>query len=44
VALPDAANEANLFYFFGIMTASYEKKPAFETFRRLVQELGAVTS
>jgi hypothetical protein len=29
-----------LFHFFGVMTANYERKPAFETFRRLVSELG----
>jgi hypothetical protein len=40
VALRNASNEENLFCFFGIMKANYERKPAFETFRRLLQELG----
>jgi len=40
VALRNAGNADNLFCFFGIMTANYERKPAFETFRKLVQELG----
>lgn len=41
VSLRAPDNEANLFYFFGIMTADYQRKPAFETYRRLVEELGA---
>ncbi len=40
VALQEPANENDLFSFFGIMTADYAQKPAFETFRRLVQEIG----
>jgi hypothetical protein len=40
VALRTAANEQNLFGFFGIMTADYQRKPAFEVFRRVVRELG----
>jgi hypothetical protein len=41
VSLRNASNEENLFNFFGIMTADYERKPAFETIRKLVRELGA---
>jgi len=40
VAPPTPDNEADLFSFFGIMTAGYEPKPAFATFRALIQELG----
>ena len=40
VALPNPENENDLFSFFGIMTASYERKPAFQTYRNLIQELG----
>jgi hypothetical protein len=39
VALPNADNETNPFHFFGIMTAAYEPKPAFEVFRNLIREL-----
>jgi hypothetical protein len=37
-----AGNAASLFHFFGIATADYRRKPAFETFRKLIQELGAL--
>jgi len=40
VSLRNPGNEKNLFHFFGVMTANYERKPAFETLRRLVSELG----
>jgi hypothetical protein len=30
----------SVFRFFGITTADYQPKPAFETFRKLVDELG----
>jgi hypothetical protein len=40
VALPNSGNEKDVFHFFGIMTADYERKPAFETYRKLIQELG----
>lgn len=40
VALRTAANEQDLFGFFGIMTADYQRKPAFEVFRKLLRELG----
>jgi hypothetical protein len=32
--------EKNLFYFFGITTADYEPKPAFETYARLIKRFG----
>ena len=34
------ANENNIFHFFGITTSDYTRKPAFDKFRALVQELG----
>jgi hypothetical protein len=40
VALRTSANEQDLFGCFGIMTADYQRKPAFEVFARLVRELG----
>ena len=40
VDLPNPGNQNDPFHFFGIMTAAYERKPAFEVFRRLIQELG----
>ena len=43
VSLRNASNEGNLFHFFGIMTADYERKPAFKVVRELVHELGAVS-
>jgi len=43
VALRNAGNEENLFNFFGIMTANYQRKPAFEVVRGLVKELGTVS-
>ncbi len=40
VALAIAGNQSDLFSFFGIMTAGYQQKPAFEVYRSLIQELG----
>jgi len=39
VALPGPQNETDLFSFFGILRANYERKPAFDTYRRLIAEL-----
>jgi hypothetical protein len=33
-------NNDNLFHFFGITTSDYNRKPAFDKFRSLIQELG----
>jgi hypothetical protein len=43
VAFPDPQNEADIFSFFGIMTAGYERKPAFATFRKLIQDATVFT-
>ncbi len=40
VATRDSANARDLFSFFGIMTAAYERKIAFDTYQRLIWELG----
>jgi hypothetical protein len=40
VALASAASQSDVFGFFGIMTAGYEPKPAFEVYRALIEELG----
>jgi len=40
VALRTPGNEGDLFSFFGIVTADYRRKPAFETFVRMVREIG----
>jgi hypothetical protein len=44
-ALRDAEHERpnaeqSLFHFFGLTRADYSRKPAFETFRRLIDEFG----
>lgn len=39
VTAPTAANENNLFAFFGITSADYSPKPAFLTFQNLISEL-----
>ena len=45
-ALRDAQHEQpglqqSLFHFFGLTRADYRRKPAFETYRRLIEECGA---
>ena len=34
------SNNPNLFYQFGLMRDDYTPKPAFETYRQLIAELG----
>ncbi len=41
VALPTADNANDPFSFFGIMTADYQRKLAFETYRRLIADLAS---